>query len=214
MCALHRKESTRLAAFANHSFSTAEPMCQLDYFFLNRCGDTDILTVQNFLHCPSGASLAQCRDKGPANHVVQAVTTFMDFLELKKMCFCEPMENGTRVLQRKQSRLLETTRHSWKRRHDARVLRWVLLSAAIEVYKVRSDACGSLSRRQQTSPLVSRTISSSVSADMRVGSSRDFTCRLMDSLLTSDSNQQMNAQWSSTGRYDGFLTVDDGRLRP
>ena len=49
-------------------------------------GDTDIFTVLNFLHCPSGASLVQWCDKGPANHVVQAVTTFMDFLGLKKIC--------------------------------------------------------------------------------------------------------------------------------
>ena len=55
-------------------------------FFLNRRGDTDILTALNFLHCPSGASLVQCWDKGPADHVVQAATTFMDFLGLEKIC--------------------------------------------------------------------------------------------------------------------------------
>ena len=42
--------------------STAVPMCQLDSFFLNRRGDTDILTALNFLHCPSGGSLVQCCD--------------------------------------------------------------------------------------------------------------------------------------------------------
>ena len=84
-------------------------------------------------------------------------------------------------------------RDSWKRRHDTRVLRWVLLNAAIEVLKVRSDACGSLSRSQQTSPLATRTTSSSGSADMLVGSSRDFTCRLVHFLLTSDSKE--NLQW-------------------
>ena len=46
---------------------------------------THFLTVLNFLHCPSGASFVQCCE-GPANHVVQAVTTFMDFLGLKKIC--------------------------------------------------------------------------------------------------------------------------------
>ena len=55
--------------------STAVPECHLD-----------ILTVLNFLHCPSGASFVQCSDKGPATHVVQAVTTFMDFLGLKMIC--------------------------------------------------------------------------------------------------------------------------------
>ena len=64
---------------STHS-STAVPMCQLDCFFLNCRRDTDILTVLNFLHCPSGASLVQCCDKGLATHVIQAVTTFMDFL--------------------------------------------------------------------------------------------------------------------------------------
>ena len=61
-------------------------MCRLDYFFLNRRGDADILTVLNFLHCPSSASHVQCCDTDPANHVVQAVTTFMDFLGLTKIC--------------------------------------------------------------------------------------------------------------------------------
>ena len=62
----------------NHS-STAVPMCQRDHPSLNR-RDTDIL-----LQCPSGASFVQCCDKGPATHVVHAVTTFMD-LGLKKIC--------------------------------------------------------------------------------------------------------------------------------
>ena len=74
-----------LKSQGNHS-STAVPTCLLDNFFLNRRGDTDILTVLNFLHCPSVASLVQCCDKGPANHVVQAVTPFMDFLVLKRIC--------------------------------------------------------------------------------------------------------------------------------
>ena len=55
--------------------------------------------------------------------------------------------------------------------------------------KVGSNACGSFSGSQQTSPVVSRTTSSSGSADMRVGSSRDFRCRLLESLLTSDSTK-------------------------
>ena len=61
-------------------------MCQLNYFFLNRRGDMEICRELIFLHFPSGASLVQCCDKGPATHVVQAVTTFMDFLGLKKIC--------------------------------------------------------------------------------------------------------------------------------
>ena len=44
-----------------------------------------MLTVRTFLHCPFGASLVQCCDKEP-NHVAQAVTTFMDFLGLEKIC--------------------------------------------------------------------------------------------------------------------------------
>ena len=36
----------------------------LDYFFLNRRGHTDILTVLNFLHHPSGASLVRCCASG------------------------------------------------------------------------------------------------------------------------------------------------------
>ena len=44
-------------------YSTAVPTCQLDHFFPTRRGDTDVLTVLNFLHCPSGASLVQCCDK-------------------------------------------------------------------------------------------------------------------------------------------------------
>ena len=138
-----------LKSQGNHS-STAVPTCLLDNFFLNRRGDTDILTVLNFLHCPSVASLVQCCDKGPANHVVQAVTAFMDFLVLKRICLRTDGELASGFPA--QARLLETTRHPWKRRHDSRALHWVLLNAAIEVLKVRSDTCGSLSRSQQTSP--------------------------------------------------------------
>ena len=98
--------------------STAVPMCQLDSFFLDRRGDTDILTVRNFLHCPSGASLVQCCDRGPPNHVVQAVATFMDFLGLKKICLRtdgEPASGAparaVKIARNEETQLETTSRH-------------------------------------------------------------------------------------------------------
>ena len=81
----------------NTHSSTALPMCQLDCFLLNHRGDTEILTVLNFLHCPSGASLVQCCDRGQANHVVQAFATSMDFLGLKKICLRTDGEPASRA---------------------------------------------------------------------------------------------------------------------
>ena len=84
--------------------STAVPMCQLDCIFLNRRGDTDILAVLNFLHSPSGASFVQCCDTGPATHVVQAATTFTDFLVHKRICLRTDGEPASGALPWRRSR--------------------------------------------------------------------------------------------------------------
>ena len=77
VCALHRREAPDWP----HSRITQSSKRHRCVNWMNRRGDTDILTVLK--HCPS---LVQCCDRRPANHVVQAVSTFMDFQGLKKIC--------------------------------------------------------------------------------------------------------------------------------
>ena len=61
------------------------PMCQLDYFFLNRRGDTYLLTVLNFIHVPSGAPFVMVCEKGAVPYVVEGVLAFMEFIGLQKV---------------------------------------------------------------------------------------------------------------------------------
>ena len=156
--------------------STAVPMRQLDYFFLNRRGGTDILTVR--ISCfvplvPLSCSVVTKDQKTTLCKLLRHPLISWD----SRRCVCEPVENLRRVLWRKQSRLLETTRHSWKRR--------TILEFFAGCCRTQQPKCKGRSRPRsmQTSPVVSRTTSSSGSADMRVGSARDFTCRLLESLL-------------------------------
>ena len=135
MCALHRGESARLAALANHRHLEC---AELLAFSLG-----------------SGASLVQCCDKGPANHIVQAVTTFMDFLGIRNICL--RTYGQPRVLWLRRSRARETMRRSWRQRRYTRAHRLEPSTAANAASKDTSDACGSRSRSQLTSPLVSRT---------------------------------------------------------
>ena len=71
---------------------------------------------------------------------MQAVTTFMDFLGLKKICLRtdgEPASGALSASNQDCSKRRDTAGN------DAAILeffRWVLLNAAIEVLKVRSDA--------------------------------------------------------------------------
>ena len=67
--------------------STVVPMCQLEYFFLNRLRDTDILTVSNFLHRPLGASLVQCCDRRPSNPRCASSHDIHGFLGTQKDLF-------------------------------------------------------------------------------------------------------------------------------
>ena len=130
------------------------------------------MSVLNFLHCPSSASLVQCCDKGPANNVVQAVTTFMNFLGLKKICLRtdgEPasgaLAHAIKIARNDKTQLETTTRFS--------------SSSLGAVERSNRSVEGQIRcmRIALEKAAVSRTMYSSGSADMLVGSSRDFTCR-------------------------------------
>ena len=197
--ALYRGQSTRLATFANRPFFNSGTDVSIGPHLpepsrWHRHPDSDELPAPSPLVPPSCSVVTKDQQTTLCKRLRHSWISWDS-----RRSVCEPMVNRPRVLQIRQSWLQETKRHSWKRRHATRFLRWVLLNTAIAVSKVRSDACGSLSRSQQTSPLVSRTTSSSVSADVRVGSSRDFTCRLMASLLTSDSKENPTVEsWQSS----------------
>ena len=166
VCAVHRGKKAGLATLANLFFDSGPDVSIGLCLFLNRRSDTDILTVPNFKHCFSGASLVQCCDKGQANHVVQAVTTFMDFLGFKKTCLRTAGELALGVLAQ------------------------AIKSARNDETQLETTVSGQIRRMrialEQTSPLVSRITSSSGSVDRRVASARDFTCKLTDSRLASD----------------------------
>ena len=104
--------------------STVVPTCKLDYFFLNRRGDTDILTVRISCIVPLVPLSCSVVTKDQTTLCKRSRHSLISWDS--RRCVCEPVEILRRVLWRKQSRLLETTRHSWKRRHDTRVLRWLL----------------------------------------------------------------------------------------
>ena len=77
--------------------------------------DTDLLTVLDFIHVPSGAPFVMVCEKGAVPYVVEGVLAFMEFLGLQKVCLRTDGEPASGALARAISRArsgetqLETT---------------------------------------------------------------------------------------------------------
>jgi hypothetical protein len=70
------------------------PMVQVDYCFMNRRGDTDILTILTVVHCPSGGVAACIGVKGPAKYPIDVTTNFLQFASCVKIILRHDGENA------------------------------------------------------------------------------------------------------------------------
>merc|ERR1712194_683041 len=56
------------------------PMIQVDFYFMNKKGDSDIVTLLNCVDCVSGAVCTCVCGKGPEVYVIEMVVNFLSFL--------------------------------------------------------------------------------------------------------------------------------------
>ncbi len=54
------------------------PLVQVDYFFMNRKGDADIIGVLNCYDMPTGGLCLVETEKGPIDYTIKAVVRFLD----------------------------------------------------------------------------------------------------------------------------------------
>ena len=71
---------------------------QMDYFFVNRKGDADLLTVQNFVDVGSGAICCCVADKGPNLFQVQVVSAFLDWTGRTEILLRTDSENAATAM--------------------------------------------------------------------------------------------------------------------
>ena len=157
--------------------STAVPMYQLDHFFLHRRGDTDILTALNFKHCPSGASLVQCCDKGKSKTRCPSIYDFHEVLGTPEDLFANRWRTCLGCCS--------ASNQERENRRDAATTPRNSSSSLGAVEHSNRSVEGQI-RCMRIALEKSANTSSSGSVDMRVGSARDFTCRLPDSRFISD----------------------------
>ena len=76
------------------------PQTQMDYFFMNRKGDTELLTVLNFLDCESGCMFSCAVDKGPGDYPVSVVCKGLQFCGRKRIVMRTDNENAITALSK------------------------------------------------------------------------------------------------------------------
>ena len=59
-------------------------MFQIDYFFMNRRGDPDLLSLLGVRECQVGATACTICDKGPSNYSAEMIVNFIKFCGRKR----------------------------------------------------------------------------------------------------------------------------------
>ena len=70
------------------------PEFHLDFFFMGRSDEKDLLTFLNCIDCQSGGVLACGEGKSPDSYSVKAVCVFIDFCGRKRVCLRTDRENA------------------------------------------------------------------------------------------------------------------------
>ena len=175
--------------------STAVPMCQLDYFFLNRRGDRDILTGLNFLHYYSLRQKTSKPRCASGCDIHGFLGTQEDLFANRRRTCLGCFSASNQDCWKRRHRLLETTpRYSSSSfgtvERSIAVLKVQFRRMRIALEKSADKSFGI----EHTHPRLALPTCG------LAGSSRDFTCGLMDSLPTRKENPTVESWQSSESR--------------